>query len=434
MLRSVTGFLLLLSLLFPTAAAGQEPVNLPKVPEGFQIEPVVQKVHHPTRVLFGPDGRLFIAQQTGEIVAVTLRGGQETARQQVAKANLHLLGIALREDQLWVSESGKIAVYTRTPDGRYTDRQEILTGIPHGLHQNDGFAWGSDGKLYWGLGSTTDRGPEHHPWSASIMRMNPNGSEPEVFARGFRNPFGIAFDPKGNLWVTDNGADKPVSSDELNLVTQGGDYGYPRVFGQPPPGSQTLAPVALFGNHNSTNGMAFYIGTQFPIRYRGQLFVAMWGSSFDETTGRAVGVVELQEQSGGGYTGQVSKFATGFDRPLDLTIGPNGDLWVADFVPGIIYRIWYEPPTDPVKGAPPGQSPGLSNDTGTPGAGRMPVDGTPNDAGGSIGNVPYAGWSGGLPAEANMNTPHLSVYLLVAATVGLVLLSGWLLVRFRRNG
>lgn len=336
---------LFLLLLTAAPAAAETTFGPPTVPAGFRIEPVVQNLHHPTRLAFGPDERLYIAQQTGEIIAVTLDKGKETARQQVAKAKLHLLGIALKDDKLWTSDTGAISIYTRTPEGIYIDRQEIVPKIPHGLHQNDGFAWGPDGKLYWGLGSTKDRGPESHPWSGTIMRMNPDGTDVEVYASGFRNPFGIAFDLRGRLWVTDNGADEPASSDELNLVLQGQNYGYPDVFDMPPPGSPTKAPVALFGDHNSTNGLAVYTGAQFPARYQHQLFVAMWGSSFDETTGRAVGLVDLTPD-GDSFTGRVSLFAPGFTRPLDLTMGPDGDLWVADFVPGIIYRIWYDGPVE----------------------------------------------------------------------------------------
>lgn len=240
-------------------AASETKFGPPTVPAGFRIEPVIQDLHHPTRLQFGPDGRLYIAQQTGEIIAVTLAGGKETARQQVAKAKLHLLGIALKDDRLWTSDTGAISVYTRAADGTYTDRHEIVPNVPHGLHQNDGFAWGPDGKLYWGLGSTKDRGPESHDWSGTIIRMNPDGTDLAVYARGFRNPYGIAFDGQGRLWVTDNGADDPVSSDELNLVLQGAHYGYPDVFEMPPPGSLTKAPVVLFGDHNSTNGLTVYL-------------------------------------------------------------------------------------------------------------------------------------------------------------------------------
>lgn len=373
-------------MLWPAVAHGDSHFGPPTVPEGFRVEPVITQVHHPTRLAWGPDGRLYIAQQTGEIIAVKLEGGREVARDQVARAKLHLLGITLKGDKLWVSDTGAIAVYTRTPEGRYANRQEILSNVPHGLHQNDGFAWGPDGKLYWGLGSTKDRGPETHPWSGSIMRMNPDGTGVEVFARGFRNPYGIAFDPAGNLWVTDNGADDPVSSDELNLVVQGGDYGYPRVFEMPPAGSPTKAPLALFGDHNSTNGLTVYTGNRFPKRYRGGLFVAMWGSSFDDQVGRAVGFVELTKQ-GAGYKANVTEFASGFNRPLDVIAGPDGDLWVADFVAGTIYRIWYDGPAET---EPDSHNPGLDPQQPVSDPGVEP--GEPARAGATL---PSWAWSSG---------------------------------------
>lgn len=359
----------------------------PQVPAGFQIQPAITGLHHPTRLAFGPDGRLYVAQQTGEVVAVTLKDGRETARDQVAKAKVNLLGLALKGDKLWISDTGSIAVYTRTAEGRYDNRQDLLAGIPFGLHQNDGLAWGPDGMLYFGVGSTTDRGPEQHEWSGTVMRMNPDGTGVEVYARGFRNPYGIGFGPDGRLWVTDNGVDNPPTADELNQVVQGGDYGFPKVFEMPPAGSVTRAPVALFGGHNSTDGLVVYTGTQFPEQYRGGIFVAEWGSSFDETTGRAVGFVTTD--------GKVSQLATGLDRPLDVTMGPDGDLWVADFVPGTVWRISY---TGAGTGSPatPGQTaPG----TGTPGQ-TVPgttTPGTPDqtDQGASTPARPGPLWVGG---------------------------------------
>lgn len=332
------------ALMIPAAAVADKHFGPPRTPEGFHIEPAIQKLHHPTRLVFGPDGRLYIAQQTGEVVAVTLKEGKEVARDQVAEGKANLLGIALKDDRLWVSDTGTISVYTRTPEGRYANRQEIVTEIPHGLHENDGFAWGPDGKLYWGLGSSTDRGPEQHAWSGSIMRMNPDGTEVEVYAKGFRNPFGITFGPDGRLWVTDNGADDPVSSDELNLVVEGGHYGYPDVFEVPPAGSHTKGPVALFGPHNSTNGIVVYTGKMFPRRYQGGIFAAMWGSSFDDNVGRALGFVDVSRTD---VLATPMTFISGLNRPLDVAMGPDGDLWVADFVPGIVYRVWYDGPADP---------------------------------------------------------------------------------------
>jgi glucose/arabinose dehydrogenase len=330
----------------PQRAWADEPIFGPPVlPAGFKITPAIEQLHHPTRITFGPDGRLYIAQQTGEVMAVTLKNGAEVSREQVATARLNPLGITLRGDKLWISDTGTIAVYTRTANGQYVNRQEIVTKIPNGRHQNDGFAWGPDGKLYWGLGSTTDSGPEPHPWSGSIMRMNADGTGVEVFARGFRNPYGIGFGPDGTLWVTDNGVDSKVSSDELNRVIQGGDYGFPSVSGAPPAGSKTRAPTALFGDHNSTDGLVVYTGEKFPEKYRQGIFVAMWGSSSDDRVGRAVGFVDVHNPD----HGVVSLFATGFQRPLDVTEDASGDLWVADFMAGTIYRITYDQSVAPIE-------------------------------------------------------------------------------------
>jgi glucose/arabinose dehydrogenase len=37
--------------------------------------------------------------------------------------------------------------------------------------------------------------------------------------------------------------------------------------------------------------------------------------------------------------GQISTFATGFAAPLDVTTGPDGAIYVADYATGIIFRI-----------------------------------------------------------------------------------------------
>ncbi|HYF94048.1 MAG TPA: PQQ-dependent sugar dehydrogenase [Symbiobacteriaceae bacterium] len=306
----------------------------PAAPPGFQIEAAVSGLHHPTRLVFGPDGRLYVAQQTGEVIAITLVDGREAGRAQVAKVGHDLLGIALAGDRLWISETGKVALLRRQADGTYGERVEFLPDIPHGRHQNDGLVFGPDGLLYLGVGSTTDRGPERHPWSGTIVRFDPDDpSSVTVYARGFRNPYGLAWDEAGVLWATDNGADDPVTSDELNRVLPDHDYGYPTVYENPPPGSTTTGPTALFGKHNSTNGLAYYGAGPFPEPYRHGFFAAMWGSSFDETTGRGVAFVAGGER--------IMPFVTGLQRPLDLTVGPDGDLWVGDFTAGTVYRIWY---------------------------------------------------------------------------------------------
>ena len=69
--------------------------------------------------------------------------------------------------------------------------------------------------------------------NGTVMRMNPDGSDLEVFAWGLRNPFGLAFAPDGNLYASDNGYDnrgsRPIANapDCVWHVKQGAWYGFP---------------------------------------------------------------------------------------------------------------------------------------------------------------------------------------------------------------
>jgi glucose/arabinose dehydrogenase len=71
------------------------------------------------------------------------------------------------------------------------------------------------------------------PCSGAVMNIAANGGNPELVAWGFRNPFGLAFAPDGQLYVTDNGYDergsRPVwgAPDMLWRVTPGTWYGWP---------------------------------------------------------------------------------------------------------------------------------------------------------------------------------------------------------------
>src|SRR3972149_10374516 len=101
-------------------------------------------------------------------------------------------------------------------------------------------------------GSTCNDCREADPRSAAILRLNPDGSGLEVFARGLRNPYDLTFTPDGRLWATDNGSDPPCNTiDELNLIVEGGGSGWahspgggPLAQGTPPlgrPGVQQTA-------------------------------------------------------------------------------------------------------------------------------------------------------------------------------------------------
>jgi len=172
------------------------------------------------------------------------------------------------------------------------------------------------------------------------MRFRDNGSGGQIYARGLRNPYDLAFRPGTSiLYATDNGRDDfdDQVPDELNIIVRGGNYGWPDCWGSGG-GSNckgTIAPVALFEPHSSADGITFYTGKTFPARYRGDAFVAEFG----QTVGGGNNGHKVKWVHFAGKKVAVGDFATGFTNPLAVTVARDGSLLVADYGTGIIWRI-----------------------------------------------------------------------------------------------
>lgn len=323
------------------------------VPAGFLAERLLPEgaLEHPTSLAFAPDGSLTVALQGGAIASVDV---PTRVTRELARGFKIPLGVLWAFGSLYVSDDGTV---WRLRDG---SRTAIVTGIPTLQHQTDGLALGSDGRLYLGVGSTCNACNEKDPRSGSIVRFGPEGGQVEVFARGFRNPYDLAFHPAdGSLWATDNGRDDLGTQvpDELNLVQQGKHYGWPDCSGRGR-GSNctgTVRSVLELEANSSSNGLAFYDwppasrpapesargSAGFPAEYRGNLFIAQWGS-FRRTRGRQLVRVVLVKREGA-YAARSSVFATGLDAPLDVVVGPSdGALYVADHGRGTLYRIRWQ--------------------------------------------------------------------------------------------
>jgi glucose/arabinose dehydrogenase len=294
------------------------------VPAGYHASVYATGLTHPTAMAFGPDGRLYVTEDVGRIVSVT-RG----TAPRLFRAGLTVpLGLAWRGRTLYVAESGRVEAL-----GLRGGRRVVVRGLPFGEHQQDALVNGPDGRLYLGSGSTCDACREKDPRSATILSFRPDGSGLRVVARGLRNPYGLVFVGRA-LYATVNGRDDLGDGEPAEMVVRvraGDDFGWPACWASYALRKLVGAcagvtrPVAYLEPHSSADGI---------VSWRGDLFVTEWGEYLAHRHGRVL--VRIRR-------GRVSTFATGFDHPLALAVGPIGDLLVADWGRGVIYRIVRSP-------------------------------------------------------------------------------------------
>ena len=318
------------------------------VPSGFGANVYFLGLSNPTSIAVSGDGRVFVSEQDGDIAVLTDADSNGTADSAdlYARGFVAPLGLLHHEDTLYVSHRGSVtALVDSDGDGQVDDTETIVSDLPVGIHQNNGLALGPDGKMYLTLGSTCNACRERSDLSASVLQLNPDGSDMRVFASGLRNVYDIAFHPEdGTLFGADNGRDELDLHvpEELNLLVDGGDYGWPNCWGdgQGSNCEDTLPPVVEMEERSSANGLLFYTGSMFPEEYQNDLFIVQWGSHLRDT-GRKVVRVRL-EREGESYKAEVSDFAFGIDRPLDIAQASDGSLLVADHGSGAIYRIFWK--------------------------------------------------------------------------------------------
>jgi glucose/arabinose dehydrogenase len=291
------------------------------LPAGYHAHVFASGLVHPTAMSFGPDGRLYVGEDTGKVVSV-VRG---TTHPRTFARRLRVpLGLLWRGRTLYVSESGKVEAL-RAGGGRRT----VLADLPFHLHQQDAIVAGPDGRLYLGSGSTCNACLEQDRRSASILSFRTDGSNVRVVATGLRNPYGLVFVGSA-LYATVNGRDdlgKGEPAEMVVRVRQGADFGWPACW--PSYALRKLvgacrgvaAPLAYLEPHSSADGI---------VSWRGDLFVAEWGEYLSNAGGRRI--VRIRR-------GHATTFATGLDHPLALTVGPSRDLLVADWGRGVVYSI-----------------------------------------------------------------------------------------------
>lgn len=338
-----------------------------KLPAGFSID-IYASVPNARSMALGEKGTLFVGNRSGSesVYAVVDQDGDFHADTvyRIAKGMNEPNGIAFRNGALYVAEINKIVRWDNIEDrlenpGNPTVVYDSLPSDKH--HGWKYLAFGPDDKLYVPVGAPCnicDRPDD--PRYASIMRMNPDGTDAEVYASGIRNSVGFDFHPEtGDLWFTDNGRDwmgNDAPADELNRADKAGmHFGYPFChqgdvldpkLGEGRSCDEFTPPVQNLGPHVAALGVHFYRGKMFPKEYRNKVLICEHGSwNRDTPIGYRVSMVGLEGNASTGYKVFAQGWLKGnsaWGRPVDLLELKDGSLLVSDDFAGKIYRISYK--------------------------------------------------------------------------------------------
>ena len=353
----------------PVAMAEPAPLDWINLPPGFRIEVYAADVPRARSMALSESGVLYVGTRGGDrVYAVEDQDRDHKADRvhTVARGLNSPNGVALRDGDLYVAEIHRVIRFDDI-DSNFANRPKpvvVNDTFPRDGHHGWKFIrFGPDGKLYVPVGAPCNIcWRKDDPRYASIMRMNPDGSDLEIFAHGIRNTVGFDWHPtSGELWFTDNGRDNLGDNrppDELNRAPNADmHFGYPFVHGRdiPDPEYGRRKPRKLevttaeqpLGPHVAALGMRFYTGTMFPEAYRGQIFIAEHGSWNRSTKiGYRISLVRLDRRGrAAGYETFADGFHRGNDvrgRPVDLELMPDGSMLVSDDHAGAIYRITYD--------------------------------------------------------------------------------------------
>ena len=348
-----------------------EGLNLGQVqlPDGFEIE-VFARVNNARAMVLTDNGTLFVSNRGGDKVYALkdTDGDWKADRRYVIASGMRMPnGIAFKDGSLYVAEVSRL--------WRFNDIEANLDNPPDPVKIYDDYpadghhgwkyiAFGPDGKLYVPVGAPCNICESKNEMYASITRMNPDGSDREVYVHGVRNTVGFTWHPEtGEMWFTDNGRDwlgNDSPACELNRVSEKGQhFGYPYChagdvkdpeFGEKHPCSDFVKPAQKLEPHVAPLGVKFCKSISFPSGYRNKIFIAEHGSwNRDAEVGHTgYKITMVTEQNGVGVA--YEDFATGFlnketntawARPVDLIYAPDGSMLVSDDLAGTIFRITY---------------------------------------------------------------------------------------------
>jgi len=351
-----------------TPAAQGDSAASPIQRETKSVEPIfaiteVASFNEPWAMTFLPDGRLLVTEKHGALKVVQPGGsigdvsgvpkvvyagqggfGDIALHPKFAENGLVYFsyvegdnghsGAAVARAKLTLDDQGGGALSSLEVIWR---QEPKMTGSGHFGHR---IVFGSDGKLWISSGERQEFTPAQDLTGnlGKIVRLNDDGSIPpdnpyadrggvtaQIWSMGHRNPLGLAWDAKGQLWEIEMG---PQGGDELNLIQKGRNYGWPIVSngdnydGTPIPDHDTAPqfekPKLSWNPVIAPGDLIVYEGSVFPD-WKGNVLIAGLKS-------QALVRVALDAKND---AHEVARYNMGH-RIREVAQGPAGDVWLLE--------------------------------------------------------------------------------------------------------
>jgi glucose/arabinose dehydrogenase len=357
----------------------------PRAPRGFKVEMYATDLDNPREIRTAPDGDIFLAEsETGKIKVLrgVTRDGKAEVVSEFAEGLHQPFGIAFypsgpNPKYVYIGDTDEVLrIPYKNGDLKAGGSVEKLVDLPGGGRLRGGGHWTRDlvfskdgGKLFVSVGSHSNvDDPDTHEEEfhrADVLEYTPDGKFVKVYAFGIRNCVGEAINPiTGELWCSTNERDalgNNLVPDYVTHVQEGGFYGWPwyymgthggvqdpRHAGKHPElQAKVITPDVLVNPHFASLEMLFYEGSQFPAEFNGDGFAAEHGS-WNRRDRSGYEVIRLPMKNGHA-TGEYEDFLTGFTvgdgavwgRPVGVTVGKDGSLFVSDDGTRSIWRVSY---------------------------------------------------------------------------------------------
>jgi glucose/arabinose dehydrogenase len=303
------------------------------VPDPGAVTTIASGVDVGWGVVFLPDGSSLFSERNSFTIYRLTEAGQKTLAGKISQAvgtggEGGLLGLEIGPDfatDHWLyayhtASEGNRVIRIKYENGALVQSsyQILIQGIAQNRYHNGGrLRFGPDGKLYATAGDAQNSANAQNSGSLNgkILRINPDGTIPPdnpfgnaVWSMGHRNPQGLDFDSKGQLWAAEFGDN---SFDEVNLIDKGGNFGWPNCEGNQGSCGGYIAPKMTWPTSQASPSGLTIINDY--------LFVAT-------TVGQRV--YRMQIDAGSNLVDQKTYFQGSYDRLRTVEVDKQGDIWL----------------------------------------------------------------------------------------------------------